>query len=271
MQKRLSLLILALFIFQFASAQNGTPSAAGAEGLAMGNTGTAHTGIYSLFSNPAGLSELEKTSVAVFGEQRFLIADLTILNVGFAMPTKSGNFGLQIQQFGIDNYTEQKFGLAYARSLSEKFALGAKIDVLNTRIPEYGSQLVLTFELGIQSNLSEKLSVAAHTYSPITVSVGEDYDLPSILNLALAYKSSEKLWMTLEAEKDIDHPVAIKAGIAYAATDNFVLRLGGATGPTLFSFGLGYTKKNITIDVASMYHQDLGMMPGLSGVFGFGG
>lgn len=250
--------------------QNGTPSAAGAKGIAMGNTGTSHTGIYSIFSNPAGLSQLDQTAAAVFGEQRFLISELSILNAGFAMPTKSGNFGLQIQQFGLDQYTEQKIGLAYARTLSQKIAIGAKIDLLNTRIPEYGSQMVLTFELGLQSNISEKLSMAAHVYSPLKVSVSEDYDLPSVFNVGMAYKSSDKFWVTAEVEKDIDHPLSVKAGIEYFATDNFSLRVGGATGPTLFSFGLGYQKKNISIDVASLYHQDLGMMPALSAVFEFG-
>lgn len=270
MQKCSTLFFLFLFTSFSLLAQNGTPSAAGAKGIAMGNTGTAHTGIYSIFSNPAGLSDMDQAAAAVFGEQRFLLAELTILNAGIALPTKSGVFGLQIQQFGLDEYTEQKIGLAYARALSERFSLGAKIDILNTRIPEYGSQMTLTFELGIQSQLSKKLSVAAQVYSPLEVSVSEDYTLPSVFNLGMAYESSEKLWLTLEAEKDIDHPVAVKAGLEYFATDNFSLRFGGGTGPTIISFGLGYQKKNLSIDVASIYHQDLGMMPALSAVYEFG-
>jgi hypothetical protein len=264
------LLFLQLAIPISLLAQNGTPSAAGAKGLAMGNTGVAHTGVQTLFSNPAGLVETDATAVTVFGEQRFLLSELTILNAGVVLPTsKSGVFGLQIQQFGLEDYTEQKIGLAYARKLAGKFSLGAKIDLLHTRISEYGSQTALTFELGMQSALSKKLTVAAHVFSPLEVKVSEDYSIPSVLNLGLAYKSSEKLWLTLEAEKDIDHPVAVKAGLEYFATPVFSLRLGGGTGPTLVSFGLGYKKKNWAIDVASVYHQDLGMMPGVGGVVGF--
>ncbi|MFT5264425.1 MAG: hypothetical protein ACI8YQ_003171, partial [Polaribacter sp.] len=209
MQKRSPLLLFFFILALSLNAQNGTPAAAGAKGLAMGNTGTTHTGIYSLFSNPAGLAELDQASVAVFGEQRFLIAELTILNAGVALPTKSGTFGLQIQQFGFDKFTEQKIGLAYARPLSKKIALGAKIDFLNTRIPEYGSQATFTFELGLQSNISKRLALSAHVFSPLQVSVSEDYDIPSVFSLGLAYKSSDKLWVTLEAEKDIDHPTSV--------------------------------------------------------------
>jgi hypothetical protein len=264
------LLLLQLVIPMSGLAQNGAPSAAGAKGLAMGNTGVAHTGVQSLFSNPAGLSQMDAAAVTVFGEQRFLLAELTILNAGIAVPTnKSGVFGLQIQQFGLEDYMEQKIGLAYARQLAGKFSLGAKIDVLNTRISEYGSQVALTFELGLQSALSKKLTLAAHVFSPLEVKVSEDYSIPSVLYIGMAYKSSDKLWMTVEAEKDIDHPVAVKAGLEYFATPVFSLRLGGGTEPTLVSFGLGFKKNNWVIDVASVYHQELGMMPGIGGWVGF--
>lgn len=269
MQKRSPLFLLVFLLALSLNAQNGTPAAAGAKGLAMGNTGTTHTGIYALFSNPAGLADLDQVSVTVFGEQRFLLSELTILNAGFAMPTKSGNFGLQIQQFGFDKFTEQKIGLAYARALSSKISLGAKLDFLNTRIPEYGSQATFTFELGLRSQISKTLALSAHVFSPLEVSVSEDYDIPSVFSLGIAYKSSEKLWVTLEGEKDIDHPISVKAGIEYLVTENFYLRVGAATEPTLITFGIGYKKKNLSVDVASAYHQDLGMMPALSAIYSF--
>ncbi|HHS95692.1 MAG TPA: hypothetical protein ENJ45_03810 [Phaeodactylibacter sp.] len=252
-------------------AQNGSPSPAGAKGIGAGNTATAHTGTAALFGNPAGISTIEHMSFAFFSTQGYLLKELTTIHAGFALPTaKSGVFGLHIQQFGIQEYTEQKIGLLYARQLSEKFSLGAKVDLLNTRIPEYGSRAVVTFELGLQAQISKRLSWAAYVYNPLNVKVTADYSLPAILQLAIAYKSSDKVWMSIEAEKDIQHQMAIRAGIEYFLHRDFSLLFGAGVQPTLFSFGLAYRKKNWQYALAASYHQVLGGSPGITIRRGFG-
>ncbi len=75
--------------------------------------------------------------------------------------------------------------------------------------------------------------------------------------------------MTVEVEKDIDHPVMVKGGLEYQATKSFALRIGAATNPALVSFGAGYTKNKIRIEIASAYHQSLGLMPAFSASYLF--
>ncbi len=270
MQKYTICLLLSFGCWLQVVAQNGAPPPAGARGIAMGNTGTAHTGIYSLFSNQAGLADITQTEIAVFGEQRFFLSELSILQAGVAVPVGAGVFGLQVQQFGFDQYTEQKIGLTYARKLANKFSLGGQIDVLHTRISEYGSQTVVTFELGFQAALLRNLTWSAHVFSPLKVEVSDDYSLPSVLSVGLNYQGSEKLEVIVEMEKDIDHPVVVKGGIEYQATPSFALRVGAAVNPALVSMGIGYTKKQIRIDVASAYHPSLGFMPGISASYRLG-
>ena len=68
--------------------------------------------------------------------------------------------------------------------------------------------------------------------------------------------------------KDIDFPFTIKLGFEYNVVENFFLRLGVNTEPTVLSFGLGYQLKNkLRIDFASSYYQELGFTPAIS--FGY--
>ena len=202
--------------------------------------------------------------VTVFGEQRFFLNELQVLHAGIALPVSSGVFGLSLEYFGFDQYNEQKVGLCYARRLSEKISLSGQVDYLNTRIAEYGNKGSLTFELGIQSTLLKNLTLAAHVYSPIQVTVNEDYVIPSIYRFGLAYQPSGKVIITTEVEKDIDYPATFRGGLEYLAAEGFYLRMGAGSNPTLVSFGLGYKKGQLKIDVASAYHLDLGFMPTFS-------
>ena len=250
-------------------AQNGTPAAAGARGLAMGNTGLGFQGINSIFSNQAGLADLKTTEVTVFGEQRFFISELNVLHAGIALPVSSGVFGLSLAYFGFDQYNEQKIGLSYSRRLGQLIAISGQIDYLNTRIAEYGNRGSFTFELGVQSDLLDDLTLAAHIYSPVEVKVNEDYSIPSVYRLGLAYRPSDKVMITAEVEQDLDYEASFRGGVEYAAAEGFFLRFGAGSNPTLITLGLGYKKNGLSIDVGSGYHLDLGVMPALSVGYGF--
>ncbi len=260
--KKILIFTFILAIAFAVNAQNGAPSIAGARGAAMGNASVAFTDINSAFSNQAGLAYLTDLSVTVGAESRFLLSELNSFMVAAAYPTKSGTFGLDLNYFGSDAYNEQKIGLAYARRLFSKMTMGAQLDMINTRIPEYGNKSLFTFELGFHAQLLKQVFVGAHVFSPIRLELVEDEYIPTVFRLGLAYKPSNKLTVTGEVEKDIDFAPNVKAGIEYAIIESFFIRFGANTNPALVSFGIGYAMKNgIGIDVSSSYHQPLGFSP----------
>ena len=101
-------------------AQNGVFIGANARSVALGGGGVAFTGLSSLGNNPAGLADLTTWGTSVQAEQRFLLADLQLLSAAGALPTASGNFGVQINYFGFEGYNEQKIGLSYGRKLFDQ-------------------------------------------------------------------------------------------------------------------------------------------------------
>jgi len=244
--------------------QNGSPLPAGARGMAMGNTGVSNNDIHSIFSNVAGIAWLEGTQVAVFGEQRFAGTGISNIAVGAAHSIGSGTFGLSLQNFGINDYNEQKIGLSYAKKLFEKLSMGVQFDIINTRITNYGSAAVFTFEIGFLAPINKELSVGTRIFSPMRVAITDEEDVPGLLGIGFSYHPSKKVFFNGEVEKGIDTDLSIRAGIEYQIHPVVSLRLGGAANPTLATFGLGFKfSDQFNMDIATTYHQVLGLSPGI--------
>ena len=271
MKNVFTLLFLISSITLQLSAQNGTPQNAGARGAAMGNASVTFTDINSAFSNQAGLAFLEELSFTAYGERRFLAEGLNSFLFAAAYPIdKIGTVGLTINYFGFNAYNEQKIGLSYARKLAKNFSLGAQFDYLATRIPDYGTAASFTFEIGMLAQLSKQVTLAAHTYNPINSKVAGLDRLPNLVKIGVGYSPSDKVTLTGELEKDIyNFPLVGKIGVEYRPMKALAIRAGfAANQPTMASFGLGLYLQGLRIDVASSYHQILGLTPSVSISYG---
>ena len=243
-------------------AQNGLPPIAGGRGAAMGTTGVTFTDINSAFSNQAGLAFLENFTATLNGERRFLLDEIQSFSLGMALPTTSGTFGLTANYYGFDLFNEQKIGVSYSRKLFEQFAIGAQFDLLNTSIQDYENRAVVTFEVGFIAQLTEELNIGGHVYSPARLTLTEEEVIPTIFTVGVSYCPSPKVFVSVEAEKDIEYPTRVKAGVEYWLISPLAVRLGVASNPSLASFGLGFEFDNgLSIDIGTYYHELLGLTP----------
>lgn len=64
------------------------------------------------------------------------------------------------------------------------------------------------------------------------------------MRLGALYNFSKQVFLTVEAEKDVDFNPTIRGGIEYRPTPNFYLRVGAAAIPSLMAFGFGIVNKN---------------------------
>ena len=260
--KNLFPILAVLLIVSPLLGQNGTPPPGGARAIGMGFTGLTFQDVHAVFTNSAGLANLDRTAVAAFGEQRFLVEELGAYSFGVVLPTSAGTFGLGVQHFGFEGYNEQRIGLAYARPLAENLSIGGQFLALNTKIQEYGSGLALTFAVGLQYQALPQLEFAARVNSPVRVEEANGAFLPTVLSLGARYSPSDRVSLLLEAEKDIDYPVRTKVGVEYRVADPFYLRFGAATHPATVTLGVGYQiAERLWFDVASGYHEILGFSP----------
>jgi hypothetical protein len=254
-------LLIAFLLFSLSSAF-GQMSTVTPIGAGMAQATVAMQSPVSLFSNQAGLVGLKKLAVVAAAERRFLVSELQSVAVGAALPTKSGTFGLVAQSFGYEEFRQQKIGLSYARKLWSSLAVGAQFDYFQTRIPEYGNHGILTFEAGLQANISKTLMVGAHVFSPAQVEIAEGENLPTIFRLGLAWQTSERLILCTEIEKDLEFSPRWRTGLSYQPVQALSLRAGYATEPSMLFFGVGFNFGNgLQADMAGSFHQTLGFSP----------
>ena len=260
-----------LFAFLFLCALSVTAvdnSSSGARSAALANASVTLGDGWAAFNNQAALAYLSKTTFGTSFENRFLLNELSTKNFLVAIPTSAGSFSLSGSMFGFNLYNEKKAGLAYAKKLGKKIAAGIQIDYLNTYINDefYGSKTMFTVEGGLLAEPIKNLQIGFHLFNPnrTKLSEFENEPIPTIIRVGACYHFSEKVFWSVEEEKDIDQDGSFRSGIEYKVGNVFTLRTGVATNPTLFAFGFGIRYGKIALDAASTYHQVLGFSPCVS-------
>ena len=261
----LILILLCLGASSLAFANNDK-NTLGAKSAAMANVSVTFSDAFSVFSNQAGLARLEGMSLGVYAENRILVQDLGQYAVGFALPTKSGTFGLGINYFGGSLYNETKINLAYGRNLFEKLSIGVEFDFMSINVSEFGSKSALTFGLGAMYNLTPEFTIGGHVYNPLRIKLTDNEAdlLPTTVKLGFAFEPSEKITLVGETEKTLMQPAMFKVGLEYRIIEKLYLRGGVGTQPTAMSFGIGLNLNSIKMDLSASYHQTLGYSPQIS-------
>lgn len=265
---KLKFIILNIIIIFFScsselSSQLGFTAAKGPESISKGAYTANSLGISSMLNNQAGLTDLSNFGVILSIEQRFQLSELNIASAGLAYNAdKLGVFGFVLSNFSFDTFTEQKFGFAYARKLVDNFSVGLQLDYLSTRIDGFGSQSAVTFEVGLQSQISESVQLGAHIFSPVQAELTDGDEIPAKYNFGVLYTINDQIKTVIEVEKIIEEDISIIAGVQYELIDRLYLNIGTSTNPTRLSFGIMYGINNsTTFGLAASNHEILGLSP----------
>ncbi len=250
--------------------QGGMHQSFGARLQALGGNGENFKDANALFFNQAGLAFLDQHTLILGIENRFFVPGLTQIGFGYLLPTKSGNFGIQTLHYGNEFYKESKFGLSYARLLTENFALGAQINYMLVQVQEGGSEGVLNFEIGIQQKVFEYLELGLHVFSPIQSSFSNGYTVPSIFRLGALVKLAQKVHLLVGADKVINQKENLKVGIEYFLNSTIPIRLGMQSFPQSISFGFSTPiGTSMKLDFSSEWNPILGISPSFAILYNF--
>jgi hypothetical protein len=233
--------------------------------IGLGAYSINHVDVFSVTSNQAALAQMEKPSVGVFGENRFLVGETNMYSAIVAVPTKEGNFAFQADYFGYKNYNESQLGIAYARKVGTKLDLGIKFNYYSFRIPGFENPSTVNFEIGVICHFTEKLNGGIHIYNPVggRLSKTENDKLSSIYSFGLGYEASDNFFVSAEIVKQEDLPVNFNAGVQYNFAKQFFARFGIASQNESPYGGAGVSWKNFRLDISASYHPQLGISPGL--------
>ena len=221
--------------------------------------------VFSFGANQASLATANSFSAGVFSERRFMLSDLNVFSAAFALPTSSGNFGLQVHRFGNSSYNETQAGLAYARKLSEYIDVGIQFNYYGMHIAGYGNAATFNFEGGAIFHFTDNLHGGVHFYNPTSATLGknEEERLPAVYSAGVGYDASENFFVTAEIEKTENLPLSVNASIQYKFSELFLARGGIVSGTSVYFLGAGFILHNLRIDAFASVHPQLGVTPGL--------
>ncbi len=242
---------------------SGEPFPIGAKSWGMGNTTAALADHNSVFNNPAGLGFLKENFISTSYHSRYNIAGLQTLSLSSNYNTKFVNIGLGIERFGDKLYNEQKLGLAIGKS-TNMISLGLKVSYFQAAIENFTSKNTLLTEFGVMTKISSKIQLGFHAYNLTGAKLFASQHIPSILRLGLSFTPTKQILLVAEAEKNIELPTYIKAGIEYQIVKGFYLRTGLTSKLNHAHFGFGFQSKQFIFDYALSSHSALGFSNHLS-------
>lgn len=234
---------------------------AGGRAAAMGGSAVCEQGLWALQNNPAGLAFLKGWHFGIYYENQWMLKETAFKCGGVAKAFEGiGCIGLSFNQFGGGGYSENKLGIAYARAFGPYLQLGLQIDYTLIHWGEgYPNRGTPCFELGLQSQVTEKLRLGAYLFNT------------RVMRLGAAYQLTERFITQFELEKDIDRTgMRVRCGFEYNIFKDFSIRTGAQYNPNILSFGAGYEFKHLGVDVAAQLHQLLGasLQIGIKGSLG---
>lgn len=240
----------------------------GARSLGLSHASVSFSDVWANFHNQAGLAKLNQFNAGLFYESKFGVDELSLVAGSFALPVNLGTFGFSFFQFGKGMYKENKFGLAFARPLTEKWSAGIELDYLAQTFPENErTRGFATFGGGLLFQPLDELVLGAHVFNPILGGIESPagkVEMPVTFRIGGHYRFSEYVLAAFETQKDNQNPALVKAGIEFLPVDNLALRFGVSGKPFKYTAGIGYKTGIISADFGFSYHGNLGITPSVS-------
>jgi hypothetical protein len=237
----------------------------------LGAYSTKQIDPFSFTSNQAALAQVKDAGVGVYGERRFLLAENSVYGLALAIPTTKGNFGIQVNYAGFANFNEQKAGLAYARSLGSKVDIGVQFNYYGYKVPAYTNASTINAEAGVIVHVTDKINAGVHVYNPVASKLGKtgDEKLASAYKFGVGYDATDNFYFSTEIVKEENQPVNVTGGVQYHFKKQFFARAGFRSDNSTGYAGIGFMVSNFRIDVASSFHPQLGISPGVLLMYNF--
>jgi hypothetical protein len=231
----------------------------GARSKGLGNLTSTLPDEWSVLNNMGALAGVKQTIASASYEIHPQLSSANRSAFVLAMPLQIGVAGFSAFRFGDDLYSEQIISLGYSNRFGLA-SLGAKINYIQYRAEGFGSKGVLSVSFGGLAQLTPVLSVGAHIVNMNQPKISESTAerIPTVLVAGIGIRASEKVFTSVEIEKDIEYDPTLKMGIEYQPFPKFSVRTGFNMQPQAAFFGFGFSPKKLVIDYSLQYNPVLG-------------
>lgn len=257
-------LFLCMSGFLLKAANDNLPVSARSAGMA--HASICVNDVWAVHHNQAALASLKNLEAGVFSQIVYPNSKVLMNAVAVASPFKYGVISGTFTRLGFKNlYNESKYGLGYSRQFGKVISAGMQLNYLSTFIGDnnYGSRGTIAVEAGFMAEVVKNLRIGVHIYNP-TRSKTAQYNnerVPTIIKMGLQYTFSEKVFTTVEVEKDVANKPIMKIGAEYRIVKEVYLRGGLSNNPSFNAAGFGIELMKFNLDFAAAFHPQMGVSP----------
>lgn len=244
----------------------------GARFTSMGKASAALTDLWSMNANPAGITQLKRTTAGVNFTRYFFGDELSEQNLALVTSFGNNSAGVSVSRYGISEFNEIKGGFALAKQFGNQLSIGLKANLHQLKISNYGTTSTFSIDAGAIYALSEKVALGLYVNNP-TVQAYKTSNIaakiPTALHFGASYRPSNKVIVATTVTKTLDEKINVALGIDYSLLNAFSVR-GGLSANTFkqfFGFGLNYEK--FLLDIAVESHPKIGYTPQISLSYAF--
>lgn len=245
----------------------------GAKQISLANSDVALSNdVFSLFNNPAGLSQMNWREVGVYySPSPFGLSELANGYVAYHEPTSIGSFALGGMNYGFDLFRESKIMLGYSYNYQNKFFAGLTVNYQTLSIKNYGNDAALSLNIGGLAYISDKFRIGFAVQNVNRATYGdEDDQIPMLFSTGLSYDVIDELTINFALEKDVKYNVSFQFGINYNIIEYLSLRTGFSNEPSRYSAGIGINYSIFSLDYAMFTHTFLGLTHQAGVIISFG-
>jgi hypothetical protein len=228
--------------------------------------------VFSLFSNPAGLAQLNWREVGIYySPAPFGLTELSNGYVAYNEPFNFGSLSIGGMTYGFDLYRESKVVLGYAYNYENILFAGATLNYHTYSIQNYGSTSAFYLNVGGLVYILDELRWGFAVTNLNRASIADiDDQIPMVLLTGLSYDILQNFSLNFALEKDIRFNPSVQIGIEYDIIEYLSLRAGTSNDPSRFSAGVGINYSIFSLDYAFFTHQDLGLTHQAGIILSFG-
>lgn len=167
--------------------------------------------------------------------------------------------GINYQYYGNSAYNEQKATLGYGIRIGRNLSLGVLLHYLHsgTEDPFYTSIDIASFSASGIWLINKKIMIGYHIDNPFDISLthSPNHILSSHYRLGLNYRLTSSLNSFTEIESISFERTRLHCGLEYQWMRKIFPRIGLATNPIEYSFGLGYKERSFGANLAFTSNQ----------------
>ena len=245
----------------------------GARQISLANSDVALANdVFSLFSNPAGLAQLNWREVGIYySPAPFGLTELSNGYVAYNEPFDFGSISIGGMTYGFELYRESKVVLGYSYNYENILFAGLTINYHSYSIQNYGSTSALYINAGGLVYILDELRWGFFVNNLNRASVADiDDQIPMVFATGLSFDIIQNFSLNFALEKDIRFNPSVQFGIEYDIIEYLSLRAGTSNDPSRFTAGVGINYSIFSLDYAFFTHQDLGLTHQAGIILSFG-